>query len=195
MESLFQNIDPNEPGEWPLWLKIVTAIFICIVVWAAGYYFIIKGKQDQLEQLEQKEVELKSAFEQKQAKAINLEAYKQQMKEIRTNFASMLEQLPRKTEVADLLVDITRTGLNNGLEFELFQPEGERPKDFYAELPIAMKVTGDYHQIGQFVSGVAALPRIVTMHNLSMKRAGKNSGKVTMDITAKTYRYFDEGQK
>jgi type IV pilus assembly protein PilO len=195
MESLFQNIDPNEPGEWPLWLKIVTAIFMCIVVWAAGYYFIIKDKQVQLEQLEQKEVELKSSFEQKQAKAINLEAYKQQMKEIRINFASMLEQLPRKTEVADLLVDITRTGLNNGLEFELFQPEGERPKDFYAELPIAMKVTGDYHQIGQFVSGVAALPRIVTMHNLSMKRAGKNSGKVTMDITAKTYRYFDEGQK
>jgi len=195
MESLFQNIDPNEPGEWPLWLKIVTAVLMCIVVWAAGYYFIIKDKQVQLEQLEQKEVELKNAFEQKQSKAINLEAYKQQMKEIRTNFASMLEQLPRKTEVADLLVDITRTGLNNGLEFELFQPEGERPKDFYAELPIAMKVTGNYHQIGQFVSGVAALPRIVTLHNLSMKRAGKNSGKVTMDITAKTYRYFDDGQK
>lgn len=195
MESLFQNIDPNEPGEWPLWLKVVTAVAICIAVWAAGYYFIIKDKQAQLEQLEQKETELKTAFEYKQAKAVNLDAYKKQMVEIRTNFASMLEQLPRKTEVADLLVDITRTGLNNGLEFDLFQPEGERPKDFYAELPIAMKVTGDYHQIGQFVSGVAALPRIVTLHNLAIKRAGNNAGKVTMDITAKTYRYFDEGQQ
>jgi type IV pilus assembly protein PilO len=194
MESLFQNIDPNEPGEWPLWLKVVTAIAICIAVWAAGYYFIIKDKQAQLAQLEQKETELKTAFEYKQSKAVNLDAYKKQMVEIRTNFASMLEQLPRKTEVADLLVDITRTGLNNGLEFDLFQPEGERPKDFYAELPIAMKVTGDYHQIGQFVSGVAALPRIVTLHNLAIKRAGDKTGKVTMDITAKTYRYFDEGQ-
>ncbi len=195
MESLFQNIDPNEPGEWPLWLKVIAAVALCIAVWAAGYYFIIKDKQVQLEQLEQKETELKTAFEYKQAKAANLDAYKKQMQEIRTNFASMLEQLPRKTEVADLLVDITRTGLNNGLEFDLFQPEGERPKDFYAELPIAMKVTGDYHQIGQFVSGVAALPRIVTLHNLAIKRAGDKSGKVTMDITAKTYRYFDEGQQ
>lgn len=195
MESLFQNIDPNEPGEWPLWLKVVAAVALCVAVWAAGYYFIIKDKQAQLVQLEQKEAELKTAFEYKQAKAANLDAYKEQMQEIRTNFAAMLEQLPRKTEVADLLVDITRTGLNNGLEFDLFQPEGERPKDFYAELPIAMKVTGDYHQIGQFVSGVAALPRIVTLHNLAIKRAGKNTGKVTMDITAKTYRYFDEGQQ
>lgn len=195
MESLFQNIDPNEPGEWPLWLKVIAAIGICIAVWAAGYYFIIKDKQAQLEQLEKKETELKTSFEYKQSKAANLDAYKVQMQEIRTNFASMLEQLPRKTEVADLLVDITRTGLNNGLEFDLFQPEGERPKDFYAELPIVMKVTGDYHQIGQFVSGVAALPRIVTMHNLAIKPAGKKSGKVSMNITAKTYRYFDEGQQ
>jgi type IV pilus assembly protein PilO len=195
MESLLQNIDPNEPGEWPIWLKVVAAIGLCVAMIAAGYYFIIKDKQAELELLEQKETELKQSFEYKQSKAANLDAYKQQMDEIRTNFSSMLEQLPRKTEVADLLVDITRTGLNNGLEFDLFQPESERPRDFYAELPIAIKVTGSYHQIGQFVGGVAALPRIVTMHNLSIRRAGDSEANVTMDITAKTYRYFDEEQE
>jgi len=104
----------------------------------------------------------------------------------------MLKQLPRKSEVADLLIDISRTGLINGLQFELFKPEGERPIDFYAELPISMKVTGTYHQFGDFVSGIAALPRIVTLHNLTMAPLGKDSGKMSLTITAKTYRYFDQ---
>ena len=104
----------------------------------------------------------------------------------------MLQQLPRKSEVADLLIDISRTGLINGLRFELFKPESERPVDFYAELPISMKVTGNYHQFGEFVSAIAALPRIVTLHNLTMSPVAESSGKMTMDITAKTYRYFDE---
>jgi type IV pilus assembly protein PilO len=163
---------------------------LCILLLVGGYYYIIQDKQIELERLEQKEVNLKQEFKTKHAKAVNLEAYKEQTKEMRVIFSSMLQQLPRKSEVADLLIDISRTGLVNGLEFELFKPEGERPVDFYAELPITMKVTGTYHQFGEFVSAVAALPRIVTMHNLTIVPQGQ--GRMVMEITAKTYRYFDE---
>lgn len=184
------DININEPGEWPNLFKVVAITFLCILLLVGGYYYIIQDKQIELERLEQKEVNLKQEFKTKHAKAVNLEAYKEQMKEMRVIFSSMLQQLPRKSEVADLLIDISRTGLVNGLEFELFKPEGERPVDFYAELPITMKVTGTYHQFGEFVSAVAALPRIVTMHNLTILPQGQ--GRMVMDITAKTYRYFDE---
>lgn len=186
------ELDINEPGEWPNLIKGVAVTLLCIAVLVAGYYVVIKDKQAELAQLEEKEQTLKAEFEVKQAKAFNLDAYREQMKEMRIVFASMLQQLPRKSEVADLLIDISRTGLVNGLQFELFKPETERPVDFYAELPITMKVTGNYHQFGEFVSAVAALPRIVTVHNLTMSPISESSGKMTMDITAKTYRYFDE---
>lgn len=189
--SAINELDFNESGEWPLPAKIVSIVLVCLLVWGLGYYFVIKDKRAELENLAQKEVELKQSFESKQAKAVNLEAYKEQLAEMRVMFASMLEQLPRKNEVADLLVDITRTGLVNGLEFELFRPESERPVDFYAELPITMTVTGRYHQFGEFISGVAALPRIVTLHNLKLGPPNDNDGLMQMDITAKTYRYFD----
>ena len=192
MELSLSELDFNESGEWPFLIKVLAIVLLCVAVWGGGYYFIIKDKQTELLGLEQKEVQLRNEFETKTAKAINLEAYKKQMVEMKTTFASMLKQLPRKSEVADLLIDISRTGLINGLEFELFKPEGERPVDFYAELPISMKVTGSYHQFGDFVSGIAALPRIVTLHNLTMQPIGKDSEKMTMDITAKTYRYFDQ---
>ncbi|HAO25421.1 MULTISPECIES: type 4a pilus biogenesis protein PilO [unclassified Methylophaga] len=185
------DIDFNESGEWPLVGKIVAALLICAVIWGGGYYFLIKDKRTELARLEQTETELRTSFEVKQSKAVNLEAYKEQMKEMEVSFASMLQQLPRKSEVADLLVDISRTGLVNGLEFELFKPEEERPIDFYIELPITMRVTGSYHQFAEFISGIAALPRIVTMHNFKMGPLTAN-GNMTMDITAKTYRYFDE---
>lgn len=185
------ELDFNESGEWPTSIKTIAIVLMCIVIWAAGYYFVINDKKIELEGLEQKEVQLKSSFEIKQAKAANLEAYKEQMKEMKVVFSGMLQQLPRKSEVADLLIDISRTGLVNGLEFELFKPEGERPIDFYAELPISMNVTGTYHQFGEFVSAIAALPRIVTLHNFTLTPLGE-SGKMSMTITAKTYRYFDE---
>jgi len=185
------DIDFNESGEWPLIGKIVAGLLIFAVIWGAGYYFIIKDKRVELTQLEQTETELRTSFEIKQSKAVNLEAYKEQMKEMELSFASMLQQLPRKSEVADLLVDISRTGLVNGLEFELFKPEEERPIDFYIELPITMRVTGTYHQFAEFISGIAALPRIVTLHNFKMGPL-TSDGNMTMDITAKTYRYFDE---
>ena len=191
--SSFSDLEFNESGEWPVIIKMLAILVLCAVVWGGGYYYIIKDKQIELESLEQKELQLRTQFEKKQAKAANLDAYKVQLAEMRIAFASMLQQLPRKSEVADLLVDISRTGLINGLEFELFKPEGEKPIDFYAELPITMKVTGTYHQFGEFVSGLAALPRIVTLHNLKLAPLGKNdTGKMTMDLTAKTYRYFDE---
>jgi len=117
------------------------------------------------------------------------------MAEMKINFSSMLKQLPQKNEVADLLIDISRTGLVNGLEFELFKPEAERPIDFYAELPITMKVTGSFHEFAGFVSDVASLPRIVTLHNLSMSPLSKDEDKLSMNIIAKTYRYLDEGEK
>jgi type IV pilus assembly protein PilO len=185
------DIDFNESGEWPLIGKIIAAVLICAVIWGGGYYFLIKDKRAELARLEQTENELRTSFEIKQSKAVNLEAYKEQMKEMEVSFASMLQQLPRKSEVADLLVDISRTGLVNGLEFELFKPEEERPIDFYIELPITMRVTGSYHQFAEFVSGIAALPRIVTLHNFKMGPLTTN-GNMTMDVTAKTYRYFDE---
>ena len=193
--SSVSDLDFNESGEWPLPIKIIAIIFICLVVWGGGYYFIIKDKRTELASLEQKELELRKTFEDKQAKAVNLEAYKEQMKEMEVVFSGMLEQLPRKNEVADLLVDISRTGLVNGLEFELFRPESERPIDFYAELPITMRLTGKYHQFGKFVSGVAALPRIVTLHNFKMGPLKEDTGMMTIDVTAKTYRYFDEQDK
>jgi type IV pilus assembly protein PilO len=186
------EVDINEPGEWPQLFKVLAIVLLSIALLVAGYYTIIKDKQIELKALEQKEVELRTEFEIKQAKAFNLEAYREQMKEMRVVFTSMLQQLPRKSEVADLLIDISRTGLVNGLQFELFKPESERPVDFYAELPISMRVTGNYHQFGEFVGAIAALPRIVTLHNLTMSPVAQSSGKMTMDITAKTYRYFDE---
>lgn len=188
------DIDFNESGEWPLIGKIVAAVLICAVIWGGGYYFLIKDKRAELARLEQSENELRTSFEIKQSKAVNLEAYKEQLKEMETSFASMLQQLPRKSEVADLLVDISRTGLVNGLEFELFKPEEERPIDFYIELPITMRVTGSYHQFAAFVSGIAGLPRIVTLHNFKMGPL-TTGGNMTMDVTAKTYRYFDEQGK
>jgi len=142
---------------------------------------------------------LRTTFEGKQKKAANLDAYKQQLAEMQESFGAMLRQLPDKTEVAALLVDVSQTGLAAGLEFELFKPTGEVPKDFYAELPIQIQVVGGYHEFGNFISGLAALPRIVTIHNISIAPRSKRGGGVssenplTLKATAKTYRYLEEG--
>ena len=190
--SSLNDLDFNESGEWPLAIKGLAITLLCVLIWVGGYYYIIKDKEVALASAEAKELSLKQVYAAKYAKAVNLEAYKEQMKKMKVAFASMLKQLPRKSEVADLLVDISRSGLVNGLEFQLFRPGGEHPIDFYAELPIQMTVTGTYHQFGAFVSAVASLPRIVTMHDFTLTPSGKDSDKMTMNITAKTYRYFDE---
>jgi type IV pilus assembly protein PilO len=184
------NLDFNNIGSWPAAARGVLIGLLIIVVLFLGYWFDVKDQIVSLERTEQKEVELKRTFEVKARKAANLAAYEQQLDEMKESFGAMLRQLPNKTEVAELLVDISQTGLASGLEFELFRPQGENPRDFYAELPISIKVKGGYHEFGNFVSGLAALPRIVTVHDIGITPLP--DGKLTMDLTAKTYRYLDD---
>ena len=186
------ELDYQDMGNWPLLAKAIAIALLCIVILFAGYWFDTKDQQAEIERLEKKERTLKQDFKNNARKAANLELYKQQMVDMNQSFGAMLKQLPSKTEVAELLVDISQTGLASGLEFELFQPTAEVPLEFYAELPIKLRVTGQYHEFGSFVSGVAALPRIVTLHNFTMKPA--KDGKLIMEATAKTYRYLDEDE-
>ena len=187
-----QNLDFSDVSGWPLAAKAAAVIAICIAVLAAGFWFDTKNQLAELDKLVAQEPELKKTFETKQHKAANLDEYKAQLEEMERSFGAMLRQLPGKTEVAELLVDISQAGLANGLQFELFKPQNEKPAEFYAELPITIRVTGTYHEFGNFVSDVAALPRIVTLHDFSITPSGD---KLVMDVTAKTYRYLesDEG--
>lgn len=198
----FKNLDPNNPGMWPLPVQAIIGAAFCAILIFGGWYVDIQKLVAELEKVEKREVELKTTFEAKQKKSANLNALKEQMKEMEQSFGDMLRQLPNKTEVAGLIVDISQTGLSAGLEFELFQPLAERVSEFYAELPISIRVTGDYHQFGQFVSGIATLPRIVTTHDITLTRAaaGKGKGKgavagsskLTMSAQARTYRALEE---
>jgi len=188
------NLDLNNVGSWPTPVRSAAFALIFAAVLAMGYFLDMKDQRVQLQQSESQEAELRTKFESKAKKAANLEAYEQQLAEMKESFGAMLRQLPNKTEVADLLVDISQTGLASGLEFELFKPQNENPKEFYAELPISIRVKGTYHEFGQFVSGIAALPRIVTVHDINIV-PGKGSGELTMDLQAKTYRYLDENEQ
>ena len=187
------DLDLSTIGSWPIAAKAGVILVLCIATLAAGYFLDIQGQLDALENSRRQETTLKSDFESKQATAANLDAYKKQMQEMKETFGTMLKQLPSKTEVEGLLIDISQTGLASGIKFELFKPAKEQFIEFYAELPIAMKVTGTYHEFGNFISGVAALPRIVTLHNITITKDQK-SEKLTMEITAKTYRYLDENE-
>jgi type IV pilus assembly protein PilO len=197
-----RNLDPNDPGRWPLAARIGTVVLLFVFAASAGYwYFVWKAKRPELLEARAKETELWSTLETKARKAANLQAYKDQLAEMEKSFGAMLRQLPNKTEVPNLLVDISQTGLAAGLEEKLFQPQGEIRKDFYAELPIAIRQTGTYHEMGNFASGIAALPRIVTLHDIEIvpvstkdARAG-SPGDLTLNVTAKTYRYLDEEEQ
>ena len=188
-------LDTNDPGRWPLPFRIVAVAIAFVAVIAFGiYFFVWSSDKPTLDREQRREGELKLAFEDRQRKAANFDAYRTQLAEIERDFGAMLRQLPGKTEVPSLLVDISQTGLGAGLEEKLFQPTGEVQKDFYAELPIKLRYTGSYHELGKFVSGIAALPRIVTLHDIDIKPAEKDSTtSLTLDVTAKTYRYLDEG--
>jgi len=190
--SELNNLDFNNIGSWPIAAKGVAITVICAAVLFAGYWFDTKDQMQILDQARAKEQELKQTFEKKQADAANLEAYKEQMAEMEKRFGALLLKLPSKTEIAELLVDVSRVGLDAGLEFELFKPGDEIPRDFYAEFPINLRVKGSYHELGNFVSGVAALPRIVTIHDLSMKK--DKEGELIMTATANTYRYLDKSE-
>ena len=186
------NWDLDSAGTWPLPIKAATIVLVCLSVVGLWVYVDTQDQLQELETAEKKEQQLKKSFEIKHKKAVNLEDYKLQLKEIGDTFGAMLRQLPNSTEVANLLVEVSQTGLASGLEFELFKPQGEIRREFYAELPIEVRVVGRYEEIGLFVSGLAALPRIVTIHNvkLSPRKSGKLLG---MNAIVKTYRYLANG--
>ncbi|MBV8740819.1 MAG: type 4a pilus biogenesis protein PilO, partial [Sinobacteraceae bacterium] len=159
------------------------------------YLFVWNDQRPELQRRADTEPQLRQEFKTKHAKAVNLDVYKTQLKDIERSFGALLRQLPGKTEVPNLLVDISQTGLSAGLEEKLFQPQPELKKEFYAELPIKISLTGSYHQFGEFVSGIAALPRIVTLHDIEIKTATKDAyDQLTLELTAKTYRYLDEDE-
>jgi len=187
-------LDPRDPGRWPLAI-LAGAVVVAFVGAAAGltYFFVWNDQRPVLQQRQAEEQQLRAEFHDKHAKAVNLEVYKQQLKDIERSFGALLRQLPGKTEVPSLLVDISQTGLGAGLQEKLFQPEAEQRKEFYAEKPIKIRLTGSYHQFGEFVSGIAALPRIVTLDDIDIKPDGKDAyDQLSMELTAKTYRYLDE---
>ena len=186
-----KNIDINNLGSWPVPIKIGGILVVCAIVLFAGFWFLIQGELEQYGEAQKKEEGLRETYMNKKALAINLPAYKEQMEEMEQTFGSLLRQLPNTTEVPDLLVDITQAGLGRGLEFTLFRPEKELPKDFYAEMPISVEVRGTYHELAQFVSDVAALPRIVTFGDIAISASKDN--KLTMSAKARTYRYMEEG--
>ncbi len=188
------NLDFNDIGDWPMPVKLFIVLLVAILVGVAWYYMDTQDQYAGLERVRREEQTLRADFEEKQQKAVNYEKYKEQLAEMKQTFGAMLRQLPNKKEVADLLIDVSQTGLAAGLEFQLFQPQNEIPKDFYAELPIKIRVVGDYHEFGEFISGIAALPRIVTMHDIDIKPiSGQGAGGLVMEATAATYRYLEEG--
>lgn len=192
-----QQLDPRDPGRWPLAVRIGAAVLAFVALsLVLGYLLVWQEKDPQLTQKRAEEQQLRDTFKTKHMKAVNLEVYEQQLKDIERSFGALLRQLPGKTEVPSLLVDISQTGLAAGLEEKLFQPANEEKKDFYAELPIKIRLSGSYHEFGEFVSGIAALPRIVTLHDIQITPAAKDAGydELTLDLTAKTYRYLDENE-
>ena len=194
------NIDINDIkkiGMAPMPVKAVLILIACIAVAAAGYFLDTTKQLEELKTTKAEELTLRNTFSEKQSKAVNLDAYKQQLEEMEVSFGALLRQLPNSTEIETLLTDISQTGISSGLEIEYFKPEGLSPKEFYAEYPIKLKVTGRYHEFAAFVSGVAALPRIVTLQDITISSSKKSTKevKLVMDITAVTYQYLDESSK
>lgn len=193
-----RDLDPNDIGRWPTPFRMgaVGLIFI-VAVAGAVYFFAWKQKKPDLDNARAEETKLMSTLEGKAKKAANLDAYIEQLQQMEQSFGAMLRKLPNKTEVPNLLTDISQQGAGAGLDQKLFQPAAQVNRDFYAELPIKMRLTGSYHSIGAFVSGIAALPRIVTLHDVSIVPAGKGASAddLQLDVTAKTYRYLDEEEQ
>jgi type IV pilus assembly protein PilO len=189
-----RSLDTSDPGRWPLPIRAGAVGLVFAAAVAFGIWMlVVQQEMPGLEAAQRTEIDLRAQFEDRQRKAANFDSYRAQLAEIERDFGAMLRQLPGKTEVPSLLVDISQTGLGAGLEEQTFTPLGEIQKDFYAELPIRLRYTGSYHELGNFVSGIAALPRIVTLHDISIKPVtGSNTDELTLDVTAKTYRYLDE---
>ena len=192
-----QSLDVNDIGRWPFLFRAAVIGIAFLAVTGMGVWFtIVKDKAPALDRAKQEEAALKTTFENKQRKAANYDAYKAQLAQIEQSFGTMLRQLPGETEIPSLIVDISQTGLAAGLQEKLFEPQSEIPKDFYAEKPIKIQLSGGYHEIANFVSGVAALPRIVTLHdiNITPENTG-NYDDLSLEVTAQTYRYIEEAQQ
>ena len=190
-----RNLDRNNVGAWPKSVKTFFAVIIFAIIVAVGWYVWIRAQQDELQKQQTKEEALKKEFATKQGKVVNLVAYRKQLEDMKEMLRTMLRQLPSKTEMPDLLVDISQTALAAGIVVDLFQPGGEIVKEFYAEKPIQLKMLGTYHQFGTFISGVASLPRVVilTMHNVAL-RPVSGGGQLLLEGTVKTYRYVEDDE-
>ncbi len=190
-----RSLDANDVGRWPLAFRAAVIAIVFVAVLGLGVYFtIIKDQSPQLERARAEEDTLRVTFENKQRKAANYDAYKAQLMQIEQSFGTMLRQLPGETEIPSLIVDVSQSGLAAGLQEKLFQPQPEVPKDFYAEKPIKIRFSGSYHEIAKFVSGVAALPRIVTLHDINITPESQDTfDQLSIEVTAQTYRYLDEG--
>ena len=187
--------DLKKIGSAPLAVKITIIVILCVGLATAGYFLDTTKQKVELEKVVAEEQQLRVVFSGKQAKAANLEAYKQQLDDMQSSFGTLLRQLPNQTEIETLLTDISQTGISAGLEIDFFQPEGLRPKEFYSEYPIKLKVTGVYHEFAEFISGVAALPRIVTVQDIRIAPIDPKESKLTMELTAITYQYLDESSE
>ena len=189
-----RSLDQNNIGSWPRWAYAGAIAIICLAIVGAGTWYLVLPKKDDLARVQAQEKELRSEFETKQKKAANLDAYKEQLAEMEKRFGELLRQLPSQTEVPKLLNDISQTRLASGLEENLFKPRPEIRKDFYAVLPNDLEVTGTYHELGTFVSGVAALPRLVTLEEVSIQPIKGEGSELRMSVVANTYRYLDGGE-
>lgn len=189
-----RNLDVNDIGRWPLPFRLgVIALTFVVVVGFGSWFFIVKEKMPQHQRVVADEQSLRTTFENKQRKAANFDAYKTQLEQMEQSFGTMLRQLPGETEIPSLIVDISQTGLASGLQEKLFEPQAEIPKEFYAEKPIKIHLSGGFHEIANFVSGVAALPRIVTLHDIRITPEDSETfDRLTMEVTAQTYRYLEE---
>lgn len=187
----FRFMNPNDPGAWPLIPKITVLFGLLLVVLLAGWWFLWSDQLIELETKQHEEETLKQQYLEKKRQAVNLDLYIQQLAEIDRSFGALLKQLPNKSEIEALLIEVNQAGLGRGLQFELFRPGQEQIKDFYAELPIVVKINGSYHDFGAFAADIAKLPRIVTLNNIAIAPA-KDGGVLSLDATTKTFRYLDE---
>ncbi len=187
----FRSLNPNEPGTWPLIPKVVILFLLFVVLLIAGWFFLWSDQLAVLDGKEKEEESLKQQFIEKKKQAVNLDLYVQQLAEIDRSFGALLKQLPDKSEIEALLIEVNQAGLGRGLQFELFKPGTEQVKDFYAELPISVRISGNYHDFGAFAADIAKLPRIVTLNNISIS-AAKDGGQLTLDAITKTFRYLDD---
>ena len=188
----FRYLNPNDPAAWPLVPKITLLLGLFVALLAAGWWFLWSDQWLEFESKQQEEISLKQQYIDKKRQAVNLDLHIQQLAEIDRSFGALLKQLPNKSEIEALLIEINQAGLGRGLQFDLFRPGQEQVKDFYAELPVSVKINGSYHDIGAFAADIAKLPRIVTLNNISITPVGKDATVLSLDATTKTFRYLDE---